>query len=52
MTTYLLTDKFTNKVMIPSLTQKDFIRKAKAINDGLIDERIYNALLKYEIKEY
>ena len=24
----------------------------KAINDGLIDERIYNALLKYEIKEY
>ena len=24
----------------------------KAINEGLIDERIYNALLKYEIKEY
>ena len=24
----------------------------RALNEGLIDERIYNALLKYEIKEY
>lgn len=32
MTTYLLTDKFTNKVMIQSLTQEDFIIRAKKIH--------------------
>lgn len=37
MTTYLLTDKFTNKVMRTSLTQEDFIRKAKAMHGDKYD---------------
>lgn len=37
MTTYLLTDKFTNKVMRPSLTQEDFIRNAKAVHGDKYD---------------
>ena len=34
--------------------KKEVIRATaqRALNEGLIDERIYNALLKYEIKEY
>lgn len=34
--------------------KKEAIRSTaqRALNEGLIDERIYNALLKYEIKEY
>ena len=34
--------------------KKEAIRATaqRALNEGLIDERIYNALLKYEIKEY
>lgn len=32
MTTYLLTDKFTNKVMRQSLAQEDFIIRANEIH--------------------
>ena len=37
MTTYLLTDKFTNKVMTQNLTQEDFIRNAKAVHGDKYD---------------